>query len=412
MSFRRFSDSKPIEPRLRRSPKHKRKAAQGKRKPPKSVWNAVETNNAAWIRDGRCPNVNEPQANGTTALHYVAQEGAVECLKALLDQGVDVNQTDSDGWTALMVAVENTKLRCVEALLHRGSDVNKRLKRDGRTALMLAMVHSEPCAEVLMNPKYGIRIDILDNQGDSALAYAVRYRALGTTKRLLALGADPNQLVLNDVGRKVPVLLAAAAHGLRPYVDALLDAQAQANIRLSDGTTALSLASQYGRLGSIKALLQRGANPNLANDLGITPLMLAAGNRHAKCVATLLNAGADHRATNEYGLTALHYAASQVDVKCVALLLFTKDKVVLADVAKQIPLHQPETTQCQRLLWRVLRIVEEEDETYWCVVCGRFTDYLCARCNSVAYCEGPCESQDRERHEADCKALEWLESVD
>ena len=81
---------------------------------------------------------------GMTALHYAANIGDAETVKALLDAGADVNASYGNGYTALMDAADNGKSDAVRVLLARGADASAK-DQDGNTALTWGsmMEHAE-----------------------------------------------------------------------------------------------------------------------------------------------------------------------------------------------------------------------------------------------------------------------------
>ena len=70
-----------------------------------------------------------PIPENNTELHlpelvYWASLGEFEQVKALLEQGTDPNQTDDEGYSALQAAAENGYLDVVELLIQQGADAH------------------------------------------------------------------------------------------------------------------------------------------------------------------------------------------------------------------------------------------------------------------------------------------------
>ena len=103
--------------------------------------------------------------------------------------------------------------------------------------------------------------------------------------------------------------------------DALLDAGADPNTRLSYGKTVLMAAAKAGAAGLASRLIERGADVNARNDNGGTALMFAAIPGDAETMALLIDRGADVNATGHFNWTALMVAASKGHGECVRLLL-------------------------------------------------------------------------------------------
>jgi len=72
-----------------------------------------------------------------TALIYASENGHIEIVEVLLDNGADVNAYNNYGDTALINASEKGYEEVVDMLLDNGADVNAKNK-DGETALMMA----------------------------------------------------------------------------------------------------------------------------------------------------------------------------------------------------------------------------------------------------------------------------------
>jgi ankyrin repeat protein len=77
-------------------------------------------------------------------------------------------------------------------------------------------------------------------------------------------------------------------------VRALMDAGANIDQDLIDGTTPLYISAQSGHAKVVRELVEAGANVDQASTInGATPLYASAQNGHAKVVRALLEAGAD-----------------------------------------------------------------------------------------------------------------------
>src|SRR5690606_23166298 len=81
--------------------------------------------------------VNAPQPDGMTALHWAVFRDDLELTAKLFACGADANATNRYGVSPLAIACENGSGAIVEALLERGADPHARL-RGGETMLMVA----------------------------------------------------------------------------------------------------------------------------------------------------------------------------------------------------------------------------------------------------------------------------------
>ena len=209
--------------------------------------------------------VNAPQGDGATALHWATYLGDVDTATLLIRAGAKVNAPNGYGVTPLVLAAEAGNATLVQQLLKAGADPNG-IVRAGEAPLMLAARTGNVDAVNLLL-EGGAKIDTKETwNGQDALMWA-----------------------------------AAAGHG--PVVQALIakgaDIRAQSNI----GTTPLQYAVRKGSLDAVRVLLAAGADVNMRRPDGATPLLIAIINGHEDLVDLLLDKGADPNA--EGGSTAL-----------------------------------------------------------------------------------------------------------
>jgi ankyrin repeat protein len=243
---------------------------------------AVEERDAAGVRAliEQGADVNLPQTDGMTALHWAVRLDDVELAKALVRAGADVKATNRYGVTPLSLASTNGNAAMVELLLDAGADPNTALPG-----------------------------------GETALMTAARTGKIGAVKALLSRGADVNA---KESGQGQTAIMWAAAEGHTEVVEALIEAGADFRTPLDSGFTPLFFAVREGRIGVVRALLKAGADVNETMQPrtrrtrvrpGTSALLLAAANAHFELGAILLEAGADPNADLP-GYTVLHAMAS------------------------------------------------------------------------------------------------------
>ena len=221
--------------------------------------------------------VNAPQADGMTALHWAAHLDNLEIAKALAEAKANVAVTNRYGVTPLSLACQNGNASIVELLLERGADPNTTL-RGGETVLMTAARTGKP----------------------------------GPVSALLKRGADVNA----KERRGQIALMWAAADGNTAVVELLIKAGADIHATLADsGFTPLLFAAREGRADVVRVLLKAGTDVNSATEprkpnakgpaKGTSALILAVENGHFELALTLVEAGADPN-DQRSGFTPLH----------------------------------------------------------------------------------------------------------
>jgi ankyrin repeat protein len=236
-------------------------------------------------------------------------------VRALISQRVDVNAPQPDGMTALHWAVYQDDLDLSTLLLRAGANV-KAASRYGVTPLSLACTNGNGgIVELLL--KAGADANAPLPGGETPLMTAARTGAPAVVKALLSHGA---RVDAKDDRRGQTALMWAAAEGHAAIVEDLIEAGADVKARLPSGFTPLLFAVREGRLEVVRTLLKAGADVNetIPADgarrkgyggglppIGATPLLIAIKNAHFELAAALLDAGANPDAAVP-GYTVLH----------------------------------------------------------------------------------------------------------
>ena len=252
-------------------------------------------------------------AASDSRLADLVERGEGARASVLLGQGVDVNAPQADGMTALHWAAHRDDLRTAKHLLTKGADV-RASNRYGVTPLSLACTNGNG-AMVELFLDAGADPNMTVRGGETVLMTASRTGKLDVVEALLARGADPNR---RESYRKQTALMWAAAEGHADVVKALIDAGADFSTALESGYTPLLFAVREGRIGVVRVLLDAGADANetiRSEDKprggprdGASALLLAAANAHFELAALLLDRGADPNA-DLTGYTVLHVIA-------------------------------------------------------------------------------------------------------
>jgi ankyrin repeat protein len=228
--------------------------------------------------------VNAPQVDGMTALHWAAYQDDLETSELLLRAHANAKAATRYGITPLSLACANGNGVLVDLLLKAGADPNAALPG-----------------------------------GETPLMTAARVGSLASVKVLLARGATVDA---KDGRRGQTALMWAAAEGHADVVQTLVELGADVHLRLSSGFTPLLFAVREGRSGVVRVLLKAGSDVNETVPMdrkrgyggklppaGASPLLLAVTNAHFQLAAELLDAGANPNG-DLTGYTVLHAITS------------------------------------------------------------------------------------------------------
>jgi len=238
-------------------------------------------------------------------------------IRALLDRHGDVNAPQDDGTTALHWAVYQDDLEIAQLLVRAGANV-KAANRYGMTPLSLACTNGNGAmVELLL--KAGADPNAALPGGETPLMTCARTGKLAAVQALLSHGAD---VKAKESRHGQTALMWAAADGNAEVVEALLKAGADLHARLESGFTPFLFAVREGRTNVVRVLLKAGADVNEAiqnkrpgskspsqasspPSSGTSALCLAVTNAHFELASFLLDAGADPNASAQ-GWSALH----------------------------------------------------------------------------------------------------------
>ncbi len=232
--------------------------------------------------------VDQPQGDGATALHWAAHRDLVDVAALLAGAGAAVDATDDHGVTPLALACLNASVAMVELLLEAGADPN-----------------------------------VARTSGVTPLMTAARVGHVGVVRRLLRAGADPTAA---EKTRGQTALMWAIAENQPQVAAVLLETGGGAATRSTNGFTPLLFAAQQGNVDVARLLLAAGAAVNEAAPDGIggdtnaralfkadtaaSALLVAIDSGHADMARFLIARGADPDHDGA-GRTPLHAATQR-----------------------------------------------------------------------------------------------------
>jgi ankyrin repeat protein len=257
---------------------------------------------------------NRATGNAVYPIFTALNCSSARVVHALLEHGADVTLRDRNGLTVLQVALDCPLTQdkvaiaaIIDALLLNGADPLARYA-DGTTLLHLAVGPGLGLARVGQQLlKYGVKIDELDNAGNTALHAAIHSRSC--VAMLLKHGANAH--MVNHRGDTVLLhALRTSNRQQEPDLEQLIKVS-RPRTTDSGGNTALHLAAGKGLEKSVRLLLQAGADTTSTAGQDRTPLHLAVLS-HQWHVIPHLAIQPGINSWDEEGTTALHHIATSV----------------------------------------------------------------------------------------------------
>ena len=215
------------------------------------------------------------------------QDGNIEVIKLLIQQGADVNHRCGYGDSPLLVAIRNDDIDTLNVLIKHGANPNSIPRHSGgrRTPLMESVLKdNKEIMVALLNANARIN-EVTEINGNNALILATVHGSIECLKTLLERGSNVDQ-------------------------------------QNNNGETALTMAAKFGSVEIIEVLLQHNASIDAQDFCKRTALMHAAITNHVDCVKLLIASGARLDITDNLNCDALmHSLTHHEDDKCPLLLI-------------------------------------------------------------------------------------------
>jgi len=251
----------------------------------------------------RKADVNAPQVDGTTALHWAVQRDDVEMADLLIAAGARVAARTREGVMPLQLAAINGSAPMIERLLKAGADPNAALTPRGDTALMFAARtgKTEPI-RVLVGA--GANVNATESWGGTTpLMWAVSEGHSDAARLLVELGADINA--------RSHYVAAANGRGFEGRTPVAGRTDPKTEEFASGWLSPLALAAREGNVETVRILVNAGADVDAISGDGKTPLALAIFNGNYDVASFLVDSKADVNKADAQRFTPLFWAVDR-----------------------------------------------------------------------------------------------------
>ncbi len=290
-------------------------------------------------------NVKAANREGVTPLWLASVNGDAAIIEALIAAGGDPNERLALGRTPLMLASRTGNVEAMKVLLDHGADVNAKETLRGTTPLMWAADESHPAAVQLLidrgadikarsNPAPRGRGPALGKSNDPRKAVAAQGAALAAREASPDLGSL-NALTNGRAGGGGGGRGGGRGRGAAAGADGATPTGAAGDDQVDDAAVAAGIGANRGRqvasdggaltplvyavrandVESVKVLLAAGADVNQTTGYGWSPLLVATQNRYYKLGAFLLDRGANPNLPHKGGWVPLYLATDNRNIE-------------------------------------------------------------------------------------------------
>jgi ankyrin repeat protein len=266
----------------------------------------------------RKADVNTPQADGATALHWAVYRNDLAAVDLLLKAGAHVKVANSFGATPLSLAAQNGNAAIAKRLLDAGADPNEHMLNSD-TALMMASRTGDVATMKLLLDR-GADVNAKETaRGTTSLMWAAAERHPTAVQLLVDYGADVSA-VSAPAWQDRPVRYGKDSDprpSRKRNTDNVVSQVGPRNMqdRRGGGLTPLVYAVREDDMESVRILLAAGADVNQVTNYEWSPLLVAIQNRYYQLASFLLDQGANPNIANKGKWSPLYIAIDNRNIK-------------------------------------------------------------------------------------------------
>eukprot|EP01116_Phalansterium_solitarium_P017887 TRINITY_DN453_c0_g1_i1.p1 TRINITY_DN453_c0_g1~~TRINITY_DN453_c0_g1_i1.p1 ORF type:complete len:573 (-),score=95.92 TRINITY_DN453_c0_g1_i1:133-1851(-) len=202
--------------------------------------------------------------SGKPDIYQAVIHGDLNAVKAFIEkERVDVNAPQDDGATPLHWACYNGHFAVAEYLVGKGAQIDARNLGEGHTPLMWAAINGDLRITNLL-VEHGASVHDVDNRGYNALHHAIQYDQCLVAHYVVSKGVHIDS---RDNDGHTALMWAA----YMDHTDAIryvLSQGGEINVRDNTGCNALHWAVVKGNMRAVNELLRRGAEADVADNSG------------------------------------------------------------------------------------------------------------------------------------------------
>jgi len=273
------------------------------------------------------------------------ENNSLTTLKILYSKGIDLNEKQYHR-TAISLASFHGFEDILRYLIDKVDNINDKDNFYRTTPLFIALRKKNFKIVPILLENNSITIDEKDNNGNTALVLAVKYKNLELVKSLIQYGATIN--VKSNNGK--PLLSIATANNSIEIVKYLIQSGIDLNMLDSNGDSALSIAIRCQLVEISKVLIDHGADINIRDSSGNTILLTALLTNNEELYTYLLNKCNDINIKNYDDKTALSIFTEKEDLEKVKLLIYYGADINSVDVYGNTPLLVAINRKCDNIV--------------------------------------------------------------